>query len=138
MKRGRREEEQQKPRGSPSKSRKQTCVFTQIKKKKGKKKKHSFVPQPLLSTPPPCSPVPSFLPSLILSRERPGRARPERHLLHNVTGWNSKSFIYTRCLSSVCVRSDSRAALKGCGCLDACEISFYGCCDISSPGDDAE
>lgn len=37
----------------------------------------------------------------------PGLARPTRHLLHNVTGWNPKSFISTHCLSSesaLCVR----------------------------------
>lgn len=115
-----------------------------LKKKKKEKKDNSFVPHPSFLHLPHRLSSPLSL-SLFLSWERPGRAWPARHLLHNVTGWNSKSFISTHCLSSVCVHAcvcvhsySCIGTLKGCECLGACEISFYGCCDINSPGDDVE
>lgn len=57
-----------------------SCKF----KKRKKKKRQQLCPSPLFF--PYTSPISSLPLSLLLSWERPGRAWPERHLLHNVTG----------------------------------------------------
>lgn len=80
----------------------------------------------------------SFFPSF--SWDRPGRAWPERHLLHNVMGQNSKSFISTHCLSTVCMCALTQFHMHSWTerVCSVCEISFYGCCDISVSTDDVE